>query len=63
MDQKGYTKYGYAHLSDMERIEYAIKNGCKYLILREDQLESIETIHPFLKNKIGQYHNLIIFSL
>lgn len=63
MDQKGYTKYGYAIFSDKDRVEFAISKGCKYLILRNDQLSIIDELQPFLINQIGQYQNINIYSL
>lgn len=63
MDQKGYTKYGYGNLSDKERVEYAMKRGCKYIILKKDQENIIKEIQPYLTDQIGQYKNINIYSL
>lgn len=63
MDQKGYTKYGYSILSEKERVEFAINNGCKYLIIDTNQLSHAEAIKEFLTSKIGQYQNINIYSL
>jgi hypothetical protein len=63
MDQKGYTKYGYSVLSDKERVEFAIKRGCKYIIIRNNQDNIIKEIQPFLTNRIGQFNNINIYSL
>jgi 4-amino-4-deoxy-L-arabinose transferase-like glycosyltransferase len=63
MDQKGYTKYGYAIFSDKERIDFAISQGCKYLILTSDQLNNAEELKPFLTHQIGQFQNINTYSL
>lgn len=63
MDQKGYTKYGYAALSDIERVKFAISRGCKYLILRNDQVNIMDELQPFLTHQIGHYQNINIYSL
>ncbi len=63
MDQKGYTKYGYASFSDRERVNFAIDQGCKYLILSSEELKKPEELEPFLTNKIGQYQNISIYAL
>ncbi len=63
MDQKGYTKYGYARFSDKERIDFAINQGCKYLILSDENLKQSAGIEAYLTDKIGQYQNISIYSL
>jgi hypothetical protein len=63
MDQKGYTKYGYARFSDKERIDFAINQGCKYLILSDENLKQSAGIEAYLTDKIGQYQNINIYSL
>jgi hypothetical protein len=63
MDQKGYTKYGYARFSDKERIDFAINQGCRYLILSNENLKQSVGIEAYLTNKIGQYQNISIYSL
>lgn len=63
MDVKGYTKYGYSILSDKERVEFGIKRGCKYIIIRNNQDNIFKEIQPYLTNQIGQYQNINIYSL
>lgn len=63
MDQKGYTKYGYARFSDKERTDFAIKQGCRYLILSDENLKQTAGFEAYLTDKIGQYQNISIYSL
>lgn len=63
MDQKGYTKFGYNDFSDSQRVNLGITNGCKYLIIRNDQASVLEELKPFLTHQIGQYQNINIYSL
>lgn len=63
MDQKGYTKYGYSIFSDKDRVEFAISKGCKYLIIRNDEVEKSEELKPYTTHQIGQYKNINIYSL
>lgn len=62
MDLKGYTKYGYARFSDKERIDFAIKQGCRYLILSDENLKETAGVEAYLTDKIGQYQNISIYS-
>jgi len=63
MDQKGYTNFGYSHLTKAERVEFGISKGCKFLIIRNDQTNILEELKPFLTHQIGQYQNINIYSL
>ena len=63
MDQKGLTKYGYAVFSDKERVEFAIKQGCKYLIVNDRDLENSNSFLPYLSKQIGKYENINIYKL
>ena len=63
MDQKGLTRYGFSHLNDNERVEFAIEQGCKYLIISEKDLAKIDIDKKYLCKLIGKYQNLSIFEL
>jgi len=63
MDQKGYTKAMYYDLTDTQRVELGIRNGCKYIIIRNNQLSVIEELKPYITHQIGQYQNINIYSL
>ncbi len=63
MDQKGLTKYGFGHLSDGGRVEFAIEQGCKYLIVTEQDLKKLKIKNEYLQNKVGQYQNILIFRI
>lgn len=63
MDQKGLTKYGYAIFSDKERIEFAIKQECSYLIITDEDLGNSSSYSIYLTNKVGKYKNINIYKL
>lgn len=63
LDLKGYTRYGYAAFSDKERMEFAVQQNCKYLIITDEELKNTHDLEPFLTNKVGQYQNIGIYSL
>ena len=63
MDQKGLTKFGYGILNDNERVEFAIKQDCKYLIVSEHDLSKLEIDYNYLQKQIGKYQNILIFKL
>jgi hypothetical protein len=62
MDQKGWTDYGYGPRGE-EKIRKFIQRGAKYLFINDENLYKEEWIKAFLKNKIGNYRNIDIYSL
>lgn len=61
MNQKGWTNYGIRF--DSSRINNKIELGAKYLMLYNEDLKHKPFIQPYIKNKIGQYKNVLIYKL
>lgn len=64
MNQKGWTEYGYNEYEETPEkfMEYIAQNGAKYLIINDENYLNQEYLKPYIKNKIGQYQNVQIFS-
>ena len=62
MDQKGFTDYGYGP-PGKEKMNRFIKMGAKYLFINDKKLYDESYLQPFIKNKIGSYQNIDIYSL
>ena len=63
MDQKGFTDFGYGEFTGEERMKKFIALGARYLITNTRSVEEQEFLKPYLKNKIGSYHNVNIYKL
>jgi len=63
MDQKGFTNFGYDDLQGDVRIKTFIDAGAKFLIINDKKLLDEQYLKPYLKNKIGEYKNIIIYNL
>lgn len=62
MNQRGWTKFG-NHFENKDVIEKKIKQGAKYLFVRDSTEINKEALKQFLQNKIGQYRNISIYKL
>jgi dolichyl-phosphate-mannose-protein mannosyltransferase len=62
MDQKGFTDYGYGPPGE-EKMKRLIQRGAKYLFINNKELYNEAYLSPFIKNKIGAYQNIDIYSL
>ena len=63
MDVKGYSSlYNEARPFKIQ-IEESIKKGVKYLIINDHSIYSDTSISPYLRNKIGTFENIDIYSL
>jgi len=64
MDQKGFTDFGYYDFEGDRRIKKFISMGAKYLIINDTIiLKDRRYLKPYLKNKIGEYKNILIYDL
>jgi hypothetical protein len=63
MDQKGWTEYGYDEYNDKDFMEYILKHDAKYLIISDPEKVKEEFLQPYVTKKIGEYHNIQVFSL
>lgn len=63
MNQKGYTDYGFNEYQGANRLNFAIRNGAKYLFVLNDEILKQEYLQEFTKTKIGEYKNVKIFDL
>jgi hypothetical protein len=61
MNQKGWTNYGIK--SDSLNITKKIQMGARYLVVYDRDNYEDDNIQPFLKNKIGEFNNIDIYSL
>jgi len=62
MNLKGWTQMAGQNAS-INSINSNIRNGAKYLFLKEDKYLLEEYLQPFINKKIGSYRNISIFSL
>ncbi|RLD83013.1 MAG: hypothetical protein DRJ07_07505 [Bacteroidetes bacterium] len=61
MNKKGWTNYGIN--LDSLKIEKAVSLGAKYLFIYGKEVYKEPGIQPFIKNKIGEFKNIDIYSL
>ncbi|MFI5222023.1 MAG: ArnT family glycosyltransferase [Bacteroidia bacterium] len=63
MDQKGFTDFGFLE-TDSARVKKFMAMGAKYLIVNDSEVfTSRKYLNAFIKEKIGTYQNIQIFSL
>jgi len=63
MDQKGFTDFGYSELEGAARMKKFVEMGAKYLIINDKTLLDKDYMKPYLKTKIGEYKNILIYDL
>ena len=61
VNRKGWTDFGVS--SDRDGILYPLSHGAKFLIIMKSELFNREYIFPFLKKKIGEYENFLIYKI
>ncbi len=61
MNRKGWSNYGIN--LDRLKIEKAINLGAKFLFIYDKEVYNVLDIQPFIKNKIGEFKNIDIYSL
>jgi len=65
MDQKGFTGFGYQKKGDdyVDLLDNSIREGINYFVLNDPSLADSAYLQPYIKNKIGEYKNVNIYSL
>ena len=61
MNRKGWSNYGIN--LDRLKIKKAINLGAKFLFIYDKEVYNEPGIQPFIKNKIGEFNNIDIYSL
>ncbi|MCB0686802.1 MAG: glycosyltransferase family 39 protein [Saprospiraceae bacterium] len=61
MHRKGWTDYGIGQNPD--RINERIEQGARYLFVADKKTLENPVLAPYLKNKIGEYRNIMIYDL
>jgi hypothetical protein len=61
MNQKGWSNYGIN--TDTVRIRQKINQGAEYLFISDAKTYEVQSIKPFLTNKIGRFSNIDIYKL
>jgi len=62
LNRPGYTDFG-SDFSKEEAFHKRISQGAKYLIVNDSTILQNEVIQPFIKDPIGTYKNVTIYSL